>query len=145
MTIFTTYLSTGVHSSKLTSQRVTVQQYSTVYNLMHIYVCMFLCLCVYKAALDGHWGRRWPDWCVCLGRVSAFHIPLWYSVLWPQETRPAKKLSLSLCSIYLSFLPPLHFSLFYFCPLIIYSVPFSFFSLWTWKIICQSPPSLLQA
>lgn len=65
-------------------------------------ICLQVCasLCVYKAALDGYWGRRWPDQCVCLGSGSAFHIPLWYSVLWPQETRPAKKRSLSLsCSL----------------------------------------------
>lgn len=79
-------------------------------------ICLHVCvsLCVYKAALDGYWGRRWPDRCVCLGSGSAFHIPLWYSVLWPQETHPAKKCARSRslppsdCS--LSFLPPPHIS-----------------------------------
>lgn len=70
----------------------------------YIFSCTYMtaCLCLYKAALDDHWGRRWSDRCVCLGSDSAFHIPLWYSALWPQETRPAKTLSLSLSAAFLS-------------------------------------------
>lgn len=81
-----------------------------IYSHAHIWLHVCVSLCVYKAALDGHWGRRWPDRCVCLGSDSAFHIPLWYSVLWPQETRPAKKLSLA-AFLSFSLLPPPHFSL----------------------------------
>lgn len=44
--------------------------------------------------LDSYWGRRWRGRCVCFGSDSAFHIPVWYSELWPQETRPAETCSL---------------------------------------------------
>lgn len=60
-------------------------------------------------------------------------------------------LSLSFSVQHLSIFLSCHlftFLCFTFCPLIspliIYSAPFSFFSIWTWKIICQSPPSLLK-
>lgn len=60
------------------------------------------CLCVYKAVLDSHWGWWWRGRCVCFGSDSAFHIPLWYSVLWPQETRPTEKRSLFFANFILS-------------------------------------------
>lgn len=82
-----------VHSAT----KLNVQLYG-MYSRAHIWLHVFESFCVYNAGLDGHWGRQWLDRCVCLGSGSAFHIPLWYSVLWPQETRPAKKLSLSTAS-----------------------------------------------
>ena len=103
----------------------------------HAHIWLYVCvsLCVHKATLDGHWGRRWPSRCVCLGSSSAFHIPLWYSVLWPQETRPAKKLSLSLCkALFLSLSCHLPISLSWFLSFppflsIIYSALFSYLNL----------------
>lgn len=66
----------------------------TVYVYAHnVYDWKFECLCV----LNNPWqplGRWWwSGRCVCLGSNSAFHIPLWYSVLWPQETHSAEKRS----------------------------------------------------
>lgn len=80
----------------------------TVYTQAHIWFHVCVSLCVYKAALDSHWGRRWRGQCVCLGTGSAFHIPLWYSVLWPQETRPVEKLSFCCVPALQTFVPSRH-------------------------------------
>lgn len=121
-----------------------------------IFSCTYMsaCLCLYKVALDGRWGRRWSDRCVCLGSRSAFHIPLWYSALWPQETRPAKKLCVSLSparSLSLSPTPASHLlsSLARSLPAALHSESLTSpsFYIQTWEIIChlapRPPPSFL--
>lgn len=116
----------------------------TVYMLMHIYDCMFVCLCVYiKQPLMAIGGGGGPAGVFALAAVQ--HSTFLCDIQYCDLRKPAlQRSALSLCkALFLSLSCHLPISLSWFLSFppflsIIYS---AFFHIWTWEIICQPPHS----
>lgn len=108
------------------------------YDLVHRYVCMFVCLCVYiKQPLTAIGGGGGPIGVFALAAVqhSTFLCDIQYCDLRkPAQQRSARSLSASLLSCHLLTFLCLSLSL----SLDHLLHPGFFFQMWTWKVICQS-------
>lgn len=115
-----------------------------IYAHAHIWLYVCVSLCVHKATLDGHWGRRWPSRCVFV-LAAVQHSTFLCDIQYCDLRKPALQRSALSLSARLSFFLSLATSSFLSLGFSL-SLPFSlsftppFFHIWTWEIICQPPP-----